>query len=195
MDTNEKILTGEESLKIITGMINRTKMNISQGSFHLLFWGWLITVCSLSEYILYRFTDFQQPYYVWFFVIPGILVSLIYGFIKGRSQKVYTYADRLYMWVWIGFLVAAVILFVFLSSNLGNVGPYILLMAGYPTFVSGVIIKFRPLVIGGLCFWILAVVAHFASPSIAPLAVPVAMLAGYLIPGYLLKKRVDNEQV
>jgi hypothetical protein len=176
-------------------MINRTKTNISQGSFHLLFWGWLITICSLSEYLLYNFTEFEQPYWVWYFVIPGVLVSLIYGFIKGRSQKVYTYADRLYMWVWIGFMVAAIILFVFLSSNLGSVGPYILLLAGYPTFISGVIIKFRPLLIGGVCFWALSVIAHFAGPSIAPLAVPVAMVAGYLIPGYLLKKRVDHDQV
>jgi Gpi18-like mannosyltransferase len=38
-------------------------------------------------------------------------------------------------------------------------------------------------------FWILSLVAYFAGPSIAPLAVPVAMLTGYLIPGYLLKRK------
>ena len=52
MENDEKMMTGEESLKIITEMINRTKVNIRQGSFHLLFWGWLITVCSLSEWLL-----------------------------------------------------------------------------------------------------------------------------------------------
>ena len=36
------MMTGEESLRIITEMINKTKVNIRQGSFHLLFWGWLI---------------------------------------------------------------------------------------------------------------------------------------------------------
>jgi len=195
METDEKVLTGEESLKIITGMIDRTKLNISQGSFHLLFWGWLILICSLTEYLLYTFTEFENPYYVWFFVIPGVFVSLVYGFIKGRSQKVYTYADGIYMWIWIGFFVTATILFVFLSKNMGDVGPFILLLAGYPTFISGIVVKFRPLIIGGLCFWVLSLAAHFAGPSISPLAVPVAMLAGYLIPGYLLKKRVDHGRV
>ena len=195
METDEKVLTGEESLKIITGMIDRTKLNISQGSFHLLFWGWLILICSLTEYLLYTFTEFENPYYVWFFVIPGVVVSLVYGFIKGRSQKVYTYADGIYMWIWIGFFVTATILFVFLSKNMGDVGPFILLLAGYPTFISGIVVKFRPLIIGGLCFWVLSLAAHFAGPSISPLAVPVAMLAGYLIPGYLLKKRVDHGRV
>ena len=86
-----------------------------------------------------------------------------------------------------------IILFIFLSADLANVGPYILMLAGYPTFISGAIIRFRPLIIGGLCFWVLSVISHFAGPSIAPLAVPLAMLIGYLIPGYLLKKKTDND--
>ena len=52
MENEEKMMTGEESLRIITEMINKTKVNIRQGSFHLLFWGWLIFACSLSEYLL-----------------------------------------------------------------------------------------------------------------------------------------------
>ena len=52
MENEEKMMTGEESLRIITEMINKTKVNISQGSFHLLFWGWLIIICSLSEWLL-----------------------------------------------------------------------------------------------------------------------------------------------
>lgn len=42
METEEKQMTGEESLKIITDMINKTKTNIRQSSFHLLFWGYIL---------------------------------------------------------------------------------------------------------------------------------------------------------
>jgi len=111
METNEKMMTGEESLKIITEMINRTKVNITQGSFHLLLWGWLIFLCSLADYILMRFIGFEHSYYVWFLIIPGIFVSLIYGFTKGRQAKVHTYAEMIYMWTWIGFLGAFIALF------------------------------------------------------------------------------------
>ena len=68
METKEKPMSGEESLKIITEMITRTKANIRQGSFHLLFWGWLIFFCSLSEYLLYKLTDFSHPDYVKLFM-------------------------------------------------------------------------------------------------------------------------------
>jgi len=67
-------------------------------------------------------------------------------------------------------------------------------LAAMPTFISGVIIRFRPLIIGGITFWILALLAHF-SAAFAPLAVPVAMLTGYLIPGYMLRRKVDHETV
>jgi hypothetical protein len=195
METEKKMMSGEESLRIISEMINKTKVNIRQGSFHLLFWGWLIFVCSLSEYLLMKLTEFTHPFYVWFFVIPGVFVSMIYGFVTGRKAKVHTYADMLYMWTWIGFLIAATVLFIVQSNSLDNVALYILILAGFPTFVSGFIIKFRPLIFGGLCFWVFALVVNFAGPSIAPLGMPVAVLTGYLIPGYMLKNKVNHDTV
>jgi hypothetical protein len=195
MENNEKMMTGEESLKIITEMINRTKVNIRQGSFHLLFWGWLITVCSLSEWVITNLTHYAHPYYVWILVIPGAFVSMIYGAVTGRKAKVHTYADMLYMWTWIGFLFAAIVLFIVQSDRMENITPYILLLAGFPTFLSGFIIKFKPLIAGGICFWVIAILVHFAGPSLALLGTPVAMITGYLIPGYMLRNKVNHETV
>jgi len=195
MENDEKMMTGEESLRIITEMINKTKVDISQGSFHLLFWGWLLTFCSLSDWLLAKFTSYEHPYYVWFLVIPGAFVSMIYGFVNGRKEKVHTYANMLYMWTWIGFFIAATVLFIVQAKSMESVTPYILLLAGFPTFLSGFIIRFRPLIIGGIFFWIIALLVHFAGPSIAPLGTPAAMLTGYLIPGYMLKNKVDHDKV
>ena len=195
MENDEKMMTGEESLKIITEMINRTKVNIRQGSFHLLFWGWLITVCSLSEWLITNLTHYAHPYYVWILVIPGAFVSMIYGAVTGRKAKVHTYADMLYMWTWIGFLFAAIVLFIVQSDRMENITPYILLLAGFPTFLSGFIVKFKPLIAGGICFWVIAILVHFAGPSLALLGTPVAMLTGYLIPGYMLRNKVNHDTV
>jgi hypothetical protein len=195
MENEEKIMTGEESLTIITEMINKTKVNIRQGSFHLLFWGWLIFACSFSEYLLMKLAGYAHHYYVWFFVIPGALVSMTYGFLSGRKAKFHTYADILYMWTWMGFLFAGTVLFIVHSKSLETITPYILLLAGFPTFVSGFILKFRPLIIGGISFWIIALVVSVAGPSVAPLGTPVAMLTGYLIPGCMLRNKVSHDKV
>lgn len=193
MENEENVLTGEESLKIITDMINKTKVNIRQSSFHLLFWGWLIFACSLSEYLLFKFTDFASPWHVWYFVIPGVFVSLIYGFVKGRQETAWTYATMLYVWSWIGFMFSSIVLFIIVWKHMESVAPLILTIAALPTLFSGCILKFRPLIIGAITFWILALVAHFGGPEISPMAVPAAMLTGYLIPGYILKRKNSHD--
>lgn len=195
MENNEKVMTGEESLRVISEMINKTKANIRQGIFHLLFWGWLIIFCSISAWLLERFTEISNPWNVWFLVIPGSLVSFIYGYMKGKKSLFHTYADMLYMWTWIGFFIAAVVLFIITSDKMESVAPYILTLAAIPTFISGFIIKFKPLILGSITFWVFALIAYFAGPSAGQLAVPVAMLTGYLIPGYMLKNRVDHDTI
>lgn len=195
MENEEKMMTGEESLRIISEMINKTKVNIQQGSFHLLFWGWLILVCSLADPLLAKFSDYAHPYYVWFLAIPGGFVSMIYGIVNGRKAKVHTYADRLYMWVWMGFLISFIVLFTIHSKRLDTVSPYILMLVGFATFISGFIINFKPLITGGILFWIIAVIVSFAAPSIAPYGMPVAVITGYLIPGYMLKYKGNNDKV
>lgn len=195
MENEEKMMTGEESFRIITEMINKAKTDIRQSSFHLLFWGWLIFFCSIGEYLLFRFTDFEKPWYIWFLVIPGVFVSVIYGFVKNRAKTAFTYATIIYVWTWMAFLFSSVVLFIIVSERMETFSSLILTLAAIPTFISGFILKFRPLIFGGVTFWIFALVAHFGGPDVSSLAIPVAMLAGYLIPGYLLRRRNGHDTV
>jgi hypothetical protein len=192
METGEKMMTGEESIRIITEMLNKTRVNIRQGSFHLLFWGWMIVICSLGEYILTKYTSLTKPWLIWLLVIPGMFVSMIYGIVNGRKAKIHTYADKIWMWTWFSYLFAMFVLFTIQSGSMETISAYILLLTGIPTFISGMIIRFRPLIIGGICFWVFALVVAFAGPAIGPLGVPLSMIAGYLVPGYILKYRVDH---
>jgi uncharacterized membrane protein len=195
MENFEKSMTGEESLRIISEMINKTKVNIKQGSFHLLLWGWLILVCSLADPLLALFTDYPHPYYVWLLTIPGAVVSIVYGIVSGRKAKVHTYADRIYMWVWLAFFASFITLLTIHSGSMGTISSYILILAGFATFVSGWIIRFKPLIIGGVLYWIVAVASHFSDPSLAPFGMPLAVITGYLIPGYMLKYRLNNDKI
>ncbi len=195
METGEKVMSGEESLRIISDMINKTRVNIRQGIFHLLFWGWLIFFCALGEFLLFRFTGMERPWLIWLLTIPGVFVSFLYGFIKGKKSNVHTYADMIYMWVWIAFFLTAVVLVVLKSENMESFTAYILMLAGMPTFLSGIIARFNPLLAGGIAFWVLAIAVHFAGPGADMLIASAAVLAGYLIPGYMLKRKVDHDSL
>lgn len=188
-------MTGEESLRVITEMINKTRVSIAQASFHLLLWGWLIFACSLSEFLLWKYADWTNSWYVWFFVIPGAIVSFVYGFARGKKERIFTYGTAIYVWTWIAFLFASVVFFIVFPLETGSVAKYMLLMAGMPLLISGVIMKFRPMMWGAGAFWILSLVAHFGGDTISGLTMPVAMVIGYLVPGYLLRKRGSHDTV
>jgi hypothetical protein len=66
--------------------------------------------------------------------------------------------------------------------------PYLILLYGIGTFLSGVIFKFKPLKVGGIISWGIALVAFFVSFPIQLLLLALTTLVAYLIPGYLIKK-------
>lgn len=195
MENEEKLMTGEDSLRVITEMINKTRVSVAQASFHLLLWGWLIFACSLSEFVLWKYAGWANSWYVWFAVIAGVFVSIAYGFVKGKSERIFTYGTKIYVWTWIAFLVASVVFFIVFPVETGSVGKYMLLIAAIPLLISGVILNFRPLMWGAVAFWIIALLAHFGGDTVSGFAMPAAMVIGYLVPGYLLRKRGSHDTV
>ena len=87
-------------------------------------------------------------------------------------------------------IVAAAAFFIgtFLCVKLDiNPPPIMLLIAGIATTTSGLIIKFRPVVIGGIAFFAFSIASTYISNEYLALIVGLAIICGYLIPGYLLK--------
>ena len=186
---NEKKLTDKESLDIIMNMIDQAQVNIRQSSFHLLLWGWIIFTSSIGHFILLKFTDVVHPEYAWALTLPGMIISMVYGSIIGKKAKTATYADRLYMLVWMGFIISLIILLVF-TNNKGM--PAILLFTGYATFMSGAILKFKPLIAGGILFWLFAILSFILDNEYILLVNGISVLTGYLIPGYMLKYKIKD---
>jgi len=195
MENEEKLMTGEEGFRVIAEMINKTRVSVTQASFHLLLWGWLVFACSLMEFLLRKYAGWAESWQVWYAVIAGVIVSFAYGFAKGKKERIFTYGTKIYVWSWVAFLLALVILFIVFPLETGEVSTYVLLMAGIPLLISGVVLNFRPMMLGAAAFWLLALVAHFGGDTASGLAMPTAMIIGYLIPGYILRKRGSHDTI
>ena len=189
---SESKFSPEESIDLINKMLTRAKLNVEQGSFHMILWGWLISAICLGHFLLMKFTGLQHPWNIWWLTLAGAVISGIYGFRQGARSSVRTYAGYVHMWVWMGFLISGIILFILLLDRPWLIGVFILMLAGYATFLSGIIIKFRPMIIGGILLWLFAVAAHFLDRENALLINSLAVLLGYLAPGYMLRKKVKD---
>jgi hypothetical protein len=60
------------------------------------------------------------------------------------------------------------------------------MLLGIGTSLSGVIFRFRPLMIGGILNWIIALTAFYVDFDIQLLLLALSMVVSYLIPGYLV---------
>lgn len=192
METNEKVLKPEESLQIIETMIKRTKGNLHDSSFYFLLWGWIVLIIIIGQLAMKYLTNFSKPYLMWFVIIPGIIASAIYGYKQGKKNKTSTHLDRINFMVWIAFLISYALVIVFAKEFNYRIGTIIFLLAGNATFITGIIIKFRPLILGGIIFWLGAILMFLLPNNYMEFISPVIIIFGYLLPGYLL--RMQNKK-
>ena len=191
METTEKQINESEGLEIIQKMINTVKADIDDNSFYNILWGWLVFVASLGHYF-FVMAGYEHPYIMWLLMPVGGVVTAIYASKHERNKKVRTYLDDLMKYVLIAFLVSLVMVLISMSKLQLNTYPMVMMVYGSWLFISGGTIRFKPLLVGGIINWILGYIAFFVSFDLQLLLLALAVLLGYIIPGYLFKKKYSK---
>ncbi len=190
MMTQEKNLSALESLQVITEAISKTKEDFKENSFYFMLWGWLITLASFSFFVLHQYTAFQY-YFIPFpvLVAAGIITTLTWFFKRKSAHPTEGYLNyflsRMWLVIGISFIITV---FVSVSQKLPPF-LYTLIIAAIGTLVSGLAMKFKPLITGGILFFAAAVTGVYIPDNYKPLLLGAAIIAGYLVPGYLLKSK------
>lgn len=189
----ERELTPSESLKLIETMIGQAKQSFQRNSFYFLLWGVLLIAAMAANYLMAANGDPRGSYAWGIAGIIGGIASWAYGARESKRHQVSSFMDRVMTWLWMGFL-ATLLISMFGSAVSGHnwsVGS-IIVLTGLPTFVTGQMLRFRPLILGGILFWVLGAVSFFVDVQTTALLYIAAMFFGYLIPGYLLKRQEDG---
>ncbi len=197
---DDNTITQQQSLAIIESMINKAKNQFSENGFAYLLWGWVVLFCSLSQFVLQYFYQYPRHYMVWMFTWVAAIVQVVYSIKKGRKRLVKTYTDEITGYVWLAFVVMLLLAGAPIGSKLRPdqfyvVNIIILILYGMPTFLSGIILKFRPLMIGGICCWALSLLASFVPHAFTTLLISFAVIVAWIIPGYLLQSRYKKENI
>jgi hypothetical protein len=187
MENNEKSLTPEESLSMISDMITLAKKSIVDKGFHYLLWGWLVLISSLADYIMIKI-GISQHYYGWF-IMPVIGMPIAFWYNSKHYSNSRSHLGSIITYLWLGFLVTGVLVFIMgLVKDPQNILQNFLLILGFALFVSGSIIRFRPVCIGGIVYWIAALACVYAPYPYQLLINATAALFGSIIPGYMLQR-------
>ncbi len=183
----EKELSSKESLAIITDMITKAKKEAAgDGGFQILLWGWVVSCCNFGQYALEK-GGYSTPYVVWLLIVPTVLVSIVWGKGKSRRTKIKTHLDEVMNLLWIGIFVGIMIVLTAMPKLGFNHSPVILILAAIGMFTTGSLIQVRAVKFGAATLALGAIIGFQLQPSEQCLVSGLAILLGYLVPGYYLK--------
>jgi hypothetical protein len=195
METNDKVLTPEESLQLITKTIASIKENYKKDNYYFILWGWMVTLASVSQFAMLRILISMKSYEnlnLYSFLIWGIIIAVgvflqYYHILRKESLDATGHMGKFFKILWQSSGIA-IILAVLISIKLHVFpNPFVLTIAGLATLVSGRLINFKPLIFGGISFFVFAIAASFYNNEYQLLIGAAAIIAGYIIPGYMLK--------
>ncbi len=187
----EKSMSNEESLRLIQSMIQSVKKDLEDDSFYYLFWGWLVFAASMGHFILLNI-GFEHPEITWMLMPLGGIVSGVYGYKQNKERKAKSFASSFLNYLALAFVVSLFITLIFMQKLMLATYPIVMTLYAIFLFVSGGVLQFKPLKIGGIINWMLAVVAFYVSFEMQLLVLASAVLLGYIIPGYLLKSKYNK---
>ncbi len=191
----EENFSPQDSLRLIDSMINKAKNRFNENGFLYLLWGWVIFACAIFHFTAIKFNLLKHPDWVWMLTWVTVIVQIIYLARVKKKEKVKTYSDGILDAVWICFGICMLVLTIISSRyNLWMyMNSFVLMFYGVPTFLSGFVMRFTPLKLGGVACWLFAIASTFVSPMYCLLLLALAVLVAWIIPGYLLRVKFKQE--
>lgn len=200
-------MTEAERLKLISDMIAHAKNSFHESGLGPILWGVVITVCSLVTFSEIHF-QFKLPFDIWILTVLAIIPQVILVSREKKMRKARS-RDELFMdAIWSTFGIAVFLLIFLHAHTFKHMWPavkslresqpaamafsdlstgYFLLLYGIPTLITGIGKACRPMVIGGVACWVLAVLSVYTPLKIDMLFSALAATLAWLIPGILLR--------
>jgi hypothetical protein len=194
MENNKENFSPEESLKVIQKMISQTKDSVADKSFYFLLWGWLVFIGATLQFILKVIVRTEAHPVAWNIMFIGVIFSILHG-VKEKDAPVKTYVDEglRSIWICVG-IVQFLVVFIFMRrGDWEHCYTVFILLYSIGCFLTGRLLKFAPLVWGGVACWGIAILTTYVNTDTNILLMAGAILISYIIPGHLLRKAYKRQ--
>lgn len=180
-------MKAEESMLIIQRMIETSKQNISDGSKYYLLWGWAVFISALIHFFMIKM-HYPGGMLVWLSMPAMGIITFLIGIRDGKNKRVRTYTEEAIGKLWFSLTFGFIALTFYQLNGHGNSIPIFILLYGVGILTTGNIIKFTPLIIGGIaCFGISITGMLLQNNENQLVLLAIAVFVSYIIPGHLLR--------
>lgn len=191
----DKPLNEKESLALISRMIQNTQKRLEKGAGKpMLIWGYATIFTTIAVWIVFRLTGNYNWNYLWF-MIPATGVTFML-FNERRPKEIRTYVDKVVRYIWTvlgcsGFLLSIMSIFEIMWPF--PILFIIIFVMGMGSILTGLVIEFRPSIIGGIIGMFIGS-AHYLAEiyDIKMLTFVLAFIVMFIIPGHILNYRAKK---
>ena len=208
---NEK-LSHDESLSLISEMIERTRNNIREkGANSMIYWGYVVAMLSIANYVLMKtLDDFDKSYFVWALMLPAMVVSFFMERRNWRKELVKTHIDKINGMVWLGFFISyvvfttAIVLFVFKLDIINKLEishiyminiPIIITLLGMGQFITACVLRLKLWYIIAASTWICAILSAIVNLEAQFIIFAACMFFGFAVPGHVMNYQAKKSNV
>lgn len=188
---DDRKLTGEESINLIQQMIKMARDVHRESGEGWLIWGWLLFAASILSIVFIKMNISGYISWIWMIMLGLGLVVYVFGHVrKQKNSQVRTYIQELLDKLEMGFFISlfALIAAGQITGTSANSFGYFFILYAFWMFIHGTAIRFRPLLIGAYVNWAAAIAIFLVTAFSNKMIISaVAVLIGYLVPGYLLR--------
>ena len=169
INSDSEIFDEKQSLQVIREMIQVSQKKLRSDGILLLVWGYAASLPSLIKYLkeilflpnrvmfLLKFVD---P------VLPLLALAFTIYYIYNERKKVTTYIGASLRYVWISLFGCMVLTNLILMNVTHEVNftlqhPLFMVLTAFAILVTGVILRYKLIILGGVFFGVLAYIASF----------------------------------
>jgi hypothetical protein len=217
--SEENKLSGQESLQIITEMIQKVKGSFNENGSSAILWGAVVAFCGFVSFAKIEW-DFNIGFDIWFLIVIAIIPQLyiVYREKKRNFVKTYQQAATDNIWLVYGISIVALVLYQnivpgvtdnilkgqgiqLLQKNITTgeikdfhfyvpgISSIYLIIYAFPTIATGLVCKFKPMVYGAIICYGLFIISLFVPSKYDMLLMGLAGIFNWLIPGLILRQR------
>jgi hypothetical protein len=220
----DKQISEQESLQLITEMIQKAKRNFHENGTSSILWGSVIAVCGLVRFSEMQW-NFRVGFDVWLLALFAIIPQIFLTIRERRHRKVLTHNEAVLNHVWMvyGFSIFALVFYFNIVPGVTNnqllnegtqimqrdsrsgiekpfsyfvasSGSLLLMLYAIPTLITGLTYRFRPMLVGAIFCYGFFLFSLFTITKWDMFFNGIAAIGNWLIPGLLLRRRYNAQK-
>lgn len=220
----EKTLSEQESLRLITEMINKAKTGFHENGNSAILWGSVIAICGLISFAQLTW-HFSVGFDVWLLTLFAFIPQGYITIRERKTKRVVSHTEAAMNAIWIVYAISIFALVFYFNTvpdatdkllaadgiSLtkttadGNIaafnyfipssGSLLLLLYAIPTLATGIACKFRPMVVAAILCYVFFITSCFVPTAYDMLLNGLAGIFNWLLPGLILKRRFNVKKM